>query len=83
MINTGIPILGLAEVVKTILDNIFRNTLGGDWTMERWRNALAEWRRDLEMILHRYTDAPELKNPDLRKYISEMIDTLDRYGIKE
>jgi hypothetical protein len=82
LINTAIPPLGLARVIRTILDRIYQTTQGGDAAVERQRNALTEWRRDLDMLLDRFADDPTLKDKDIIRYTDEMIKILDLFAIE-
>ena len=69
--NVAIPILGTLEVARNIADLIY-SRLPNVEIAERSRNALMEWKKDLDMILDEFRDDPELKNSNLSQYIKSL-----------
>ncbi len=69
LINVAIPILGPLEVVATIADLIY-SRLPNAKIAERNRYALIGWKKDLDMVLDRFGDDSDLKNPELIAYIN-------------
>jgi hypothetical protein len=68
----AIPILGLEETVKTILDLMFARLKPAGEKAEKYYSALSEWNHDLEMLLDKFKDAPELKNQRLNNYVQSI-----------
>ncbi len=81
LINVAIPILGIEEVTRTILNRIYQTLKSGSEMIEKRKYALTEWRRDVEMLLDRFNESKELKNSNLLQYIHNIQSKLDSIGI--
>jgi len=82
LINVAIPILGIEEVVRTILDRIYQTLESGSKMVERRKYALIEWRRDMDMLLDKFNDSEVLKDPGLLQYIRSIKRKLDKENLR-
>lgn len=78
--NVAIPILGPLEVAKSIADLIYTR-LPNQEIAERSRNSLMEWKNDLDMVLEKFKDDPEIKTSTIAQYAASINRKLSDYRI--
>lgn len=83
LVYVAVPILGVNEVVHTLLSLIHNRTKMRKDHAQRYLYALTEWRCDLDMVLVRYAGSPELNSTETRSYLSKVNRELDSLNIEK
>ncbi len=69
--NVAIPILGPLEVGRSIA-NLIYSRLPNPEIAERSRNAILEWKKDLDAVLEKFADDEEIKKSNLAQYVKNI-----------
>jgi hypothetical protein len=82
LLFVAVPILGVHEVVHTLLSLIHNRTKMRKEHAQRYMYALTEWRCDLDMIMDRFNNAEEIKTSETRSYLLKVNRELDSLKIE-
>jgi hypothetical protein len=74
----GVAHLGLNEVMRTVLNLIFKQLKGN---FDKYTNAVKEWNYDIDSLIKEYTLGHEAVDQSLLHYLHQMKSALEEHGI--